>query len=130
MASFWVLGDYLSFFALPKWKLDEVVKYCVWRNVRTFAPHPLKPLTRTVGRCLILMVKECIKAVPFMALRDARQSFTASPGSHFMLYYNIKEDLLKAHNLLFGETRRDININDVIVVHKPAEYDRWLCWGL
>ena len=57
-----------SIFALPKWKLDKVVNYYIWRNIITFAPHPLKPLARTVGRCLTLMVKECIKAVPFMAL--------------------------------------------------------------
>ena len=57
-----------SVFALPKWKLDEWLNYYVWRNIITFALHPLKPLARTVGRCLTLMVKECIKAMLFIAL--------------------------------------------------------------
>ena len=49
-----------SIFGLPKWKLEEMINRFLWRNVISFAHHPLKPLARAVGRCLTLMIKSVI----------------------------------------------------------------------
>ena len=55
-------------FALPKWRLNELQNQFLWTNVITFAPHPLRRLAQTAGRSLTIMVKEAIKAVPFMVV--------------------------------------------------------------
>ena len=57
-----------SIFGLPKWKLEELINCFLWRNVISFAHHPLKPLARAVGRCLTLMIKSVTALFPYMSL--------------------------------------------------------------
>ena len=57
-----------SIFGLPKWKLAELINRFLWRNVISFAHHPLKPLARAVGRCLTPMIKSVTALFPYMSL--------------------------------------------------------------
>ena len=49
-----------SVFALLKWKSDKksVPASVKWRNLVSFASHPLKGWSKPVGRCLRLLIKE------------------------------------------------------------------------
>ena len=53
-----------SIFPVPKWKLQEMINFFAWRNIISFAFHPVKPLAKIVGRCLTLMVLKSIPCTP------------------------------------------------------------------
>ena len=116
-----------SIFSLPTWKLDDLINHFIWRNVITFAPHPLKPLAHTVGRCPTLMVKESMKAVPFMSLpsllgvRDMFMgSYRLDAGRNCTFvrerdkdncYWNIdKKQAVKALNFAKGKIMTNLNL--------------------
>ena len=56
-----------TIFALPKWKLQEMINFFLWRNIISFANHPIKPLATKVGRCLTLMIREVNSLYPYMS---------------------------------------------------------------
>ena len=57
-----------TIFALPKWKLQEMINFFLWRNIISFVNHPIKPLATKVGRCLTLMIREVNSLYPYMSL--------------------------------------------------------------
>ena len=65
-----------SIFALPKWNLQELINFFLWRNMISFANHPIKPLATKIGRCLTLMVQEINRLYPSLpSLVGVRDTF-------------------------------------------------------
>ena len=57
-----------SIFSPPKTKSDEANNVFKFRNVISHASHPVKPLSKLVGRCLSLLVRELAIVDPIFSI--------------------------------------------------------------
>ena len=55
-------------FALPKWRSDEARNEFAWRNVISFAGHPVKRYAHLISRCLLILMNEMHKLFPFVSM--------------------------------------------------------------
>ena len=86
-------------FLLPKWRCNEAKNDFAWRNVISFAGHPVRTYARLISRCLSVLMNEMHKLFPFVSMpsmlgvRDIIFSLLdRAPGGDILLYERDKDN--------------------------------------